>query len=101
MYTAPKRYTEDELDERIPLSIAQWHEHVNLCFPPADRKREAIPPHAKFGFAGSISTKDVCDANGGRFMPIVFNWMVHVYPMEKSGADVWDVNRGHDHDHGD
>src|SRR5215467_683008 len=26
MYTAPKRYKEDELNERIPLSIAQWHE---------------------------------------------------------------------------
>lgn len=29
MYTAPKRYTEEELDHRIPLSVAQWHEHVN------------------------------------------------------------------------
>ena len=32
MYTAPKRFNEDQLNERIPLSIAQWHEHVNfLC----------------------------------------------------------------------
>ncbi len=31
MYTAPKRMSEDELDQRIPLSIAQWHEHVNFC----------------------------------------------------------------------
>jgi hypothetical protein len=30
MYTAPKRLDEDELDERIPLSVAQWHEHVNF-----------------------------------------------------------------------
>src|SRR6266849_1362606 len=29
MYTAPKRLTEDDLNERIPLSVAQWHEHVN------------------------------------------------------------------------
>jgi hypothetical protein len=101
MYTAPKRYTENDLDKRIPLSIAQWHEHVNLCFPPADRKKESIPPHAKFGFAGSISTKDECDANGGTFKPTVFNWMVHVYPLEKNEADIWDVNRGHDHDHRD
>ena len=34
MYTAPKRFTEDQLNERIPLSIAHWHEHVNLCLPP-------------------------------------------------------------------
>ena len=31
MYTAPKRYRESDLNERIPLSIAQWHEHVNFC----------------------------------------------------------------------
>lgn len=30
MYTAPKRFGEEQLDERIPLSIAQWHEHVNF-----------------------------------------------------------------------
>ena len=34
MYTAPKRFTEDDLDQRIPLSIAQWHEHVNFCKAP-------------------------------------------------------------------
>ncbi len=38
MYTAPKRFTEDQLDERVPLSIAQWHEHVNFCFPPLARE---------------------------------------------------------------
>jgi hypothetical protein len=101
MYTAPRRSSEDDLDKRIPLSIAQWHEHVNLCFPPPDRKKEAMPPRAKFGFAGSISTEGECEANGGKFMPIVFNWMVHVYPLEKTEAEIWDVSRGHDHDHGD
>ena len=34
MYTAPKHSTEEQLDERIPLSIAQWHEHVNFCSAP-------------------------------------------------------------------
>ena len=33
MYTAPKRLGEDQLDERVPLSVAQWHEHVNFCAP--------------------------------------------------------------------
>ncbi len=42
MYTAPKRFTEDQLDERIPLSVAQWHEHVNFCAPPADRRKEML-----------------------------------------------------------
>jgi hypothetical protein len=99
MYTAPKRYDEDDLDKRIPLSIAQWHEHVNLCMPPADRKQEAMGP--KFGLHGSIATKEECDANGGTFRPLVFNWMVHLYPLEKTEAEIWDVNRGHDHNHAD
>lgn len=101
MYTAPKRFNQDDLDQRIPLSIAQWHEHVNLCMPPADRKKEALAPNAKFGLRGSITTKEECDANGGIFRPLVFNWMVHLYPLEDSEAEIWAVDRGHDHDHGD
>src|SRR5579872_3263766 len=40
MYTAPAKFDEDELNERIPLSMAQWHEHVNFCFPPKGRESE-------------------------------------------------------------
>lgn len=101
MYTAPKRFNEDDLDRRIPLSVAQWHEHVNLCMPPEDRRKEALAPNAKFGLRGSITTKEECDANGGRFRPLVFNWMVHLYPLEKREADIWAVDRGHDHNHAD
>ena len=97
MYTAPKRFNEAKLDERIPLSIAQWDEHVNLCIPPADRKQEALGP--KFGLHGSISTKEECDANGGSFHPLIFGWMVHVYPFEKSDAEIWAVDRGQQHSH--
>ena len=99
MYTAPKRYMEDDLDKRIPLSIAQWHEHVNLCMPPADRKSEAMGP--KFGLHGSIATKAECDANGGSFHPLVFNWMIHLYPLEKTEAEIWDAGRGQAHNHVD
>jgi hypothetical protein len=100
MYTAPKRYTEADLDQRIPLSIAQWHEHVNLCAPPAGQKLDAFLPNAKFGMRGSIVTREECDAQGGTFHPIIFNWMVHVYPLEKNDADIWAVDRGHEHTHG-
>jgi hypothetical protein len=100
MYTAPKRMTEDDLNERIPLSIAQWHEHVNFCRAPADmpvaeRLKQSLGPDAKFGFKGSIHTQEACDAAGGRFLPVVFNWMVHVYPMEKDQAAIWSVDRQH------
>ena len=93
MYTAPKRFSEDDLNERIPLSIAQWHEHVNFCAPPQDRRKELFGPNAKFGLLGSIVTKADCDANGGTFHPIIFNWMVHVYPLEKDAAQIWSVER--------
>ena len=26
--------SEDQLSERVALSVAQWHARVNLCFPP-------------------------------------------------------------------
>lgn len=95
MYTARKDATEEELDARIPLSIAQWHAHVNLCMPPRDQRADALPPNAKFGLAGSIATKQACDAAGGRFLPQVFGWMVHLYPFEKNPADIWSVERQH------
>jgi hypothetical protein len=95
MYTAPKRLGEEQLDERIPLSIAQWHEHVNFCAPPTGRKREVMAPHPQFGLRGSITTQEACDAAGGTFHPVIFNWMVHVYPFEKDQASIWSVERQH------
>ena len=100
MYTAPKNANWNELDQRIPLSVAQWHAHINMCLPPSDRRNEAWGPIAKFGLAGSISTKVECDAAGGKFMPQIFGWMVHVYPFEQKPEDIWSVER-QAHDHGD
>ena len=95
MYTAPRRFTEDQLDERIPLSIAQWHEHVNFCRAPLGQRWESFGPNPKFGFKGSIATKDACDAAGGTFIPVVLNWMVHIYPFEKDQSAIWSVERQH------
>jgi hypothetical protein len=95
MYTAPKRLTEDQLDERVPLSVAQWHEHVNFCAPPAGQKKAMMGPHPQFGLRGSITTPEACDAVGGTFRPVIFNWMVHVYPFEKGQASIWSVERQH------
>ena len=97
MYTAPKSSNWNDLDQRIPLSVAQWHAHINLCLPPADRRSEAWGPHPKFGLAGSITTRADCDAAGGKFMPQIFGWMVHVYPFEQKPEDVWSVERQANH----
>jgi hypothetical protein len=95
MYTAPKTFTEDQLDERIPLSVAQWHEHVNFCIPPLGRWNDLTSPHPQFGLRGSIATQEACDAAGGKFRPVIFNWMVHVYPFEKDQEAIWSVERQH------
>ncbi|MFZ1130122.1 MAG: hypothetical protein WCA97_05975 [Terriglobales bacterium] len=95
MYTAPKRFTEEDLNQRIPLSIAQWHEHVNFCKAPEGHRGEMLGANPKFGLRGSIATKEECDAAGGEFHPIIFNWMVHLYPLEKDAAHMWSVERQH------
>jgi hypothetical protein len=82
MYTMPKRATEEELNVRVPLSIAMWHLHTNLCMPQKGQMRGS--DWSKFGLRGSIVTPEACDAAGGRFQPVIFGWMVHVYPYEDS-----------------
>jgi len=33
MYSAPAFYTEDQLNQLVPLSVARWHQHVDICLP--------------------------------------------------------------------
>lgn len=93
MYTAPNRFSEDQLNDRIPLSVVQWHQHVNLCRPPKGQEREMLGKSPKFGLNGSISTLEECEKAGGTFMPHVFGWMVHMYPWEKTPDAIWSVER--------
>lgn len=93
MYTAPRAATLADLDARVPLSIAHWHEHVNFCKgPPGSTRADYLGPQAKYGLEGSISSEDACRAAGGTFIPVIFNWMVHVYPYERNTADIWKVD---------
>jgi len=87
MYTMPKRVTEEQLNERVPLSIAQWHLHTKLCVPPKDQRGSA--DWTKFGLQGSILTKEACTEAGGTYYPVIFGWMVHVYPFEDSREKIW------------
>jgi len=99
MYTDRVDAGEDELDERIPLSIARWHQHINFCKAPPDQKAAYFGPDAKFGLLGSITTEEACTAAGGVFHPHLFGWMVHVYPYETDPRKIWstvDDEQGHD-----
>ncbi len=109
MYTAPKRYSEEDLDKRVPLSVAQWHKHINWCVPPrgADSawltKKNGRPVFGPLG----VSTEAECDAAGGRFEKEIFGWMVHANVFASDDPKViWHDDHGmsgnevmdHDHD---
>jgi hypothetical protein len=99
MYTDRVDATEAELNQRIPLSIAHWHQHTNFCKAPMGQKAAYFGPDAKFGLRGSITTQEACEAAGGEFHPHIFGWMVHVYPTETNPKKVWstdDDDQGHD-----
>jgi len=101
MYTAPARASRDELERRIPLGVARWHEHVNWCVPPAgqrERWRETRDGAPVFGPRSPIASAAACAAVGGRFLPRIFGWMVHVMAFESDDPKViW--GGGHDHRH--
>jgi hypothetical protein len=105
MYTMPKRAKLEKLDERVPLSIAHWHRHVNWCLPKlgqqsrlAERDSAGQP---KFGPESPVATKAACDAVGGRFYESPLGWMVHVNAFEGDDlATIFGDDHGGEHHHG-
>ena len=101
MYTAPKRFGDDKLDARVPLSIARWHKHVNWCIPKkgqASRWLEQRDGRAVFGPESPIATKVACDSVDGVFHETLFGWMLHANVF--AGSDpktIWgDEHAAHD-----
>jgi hypothetical protein len=92
MFTVPPTASEDELNARIPLSVVRWHKHVKFCAAPADKVKEYFGKHPKFGMFGSITTAEACKAEGGTFYPVMFTWMIHVFPFESDLKDVFSMN---------
>lgn len=100
MFTAPAGASEDELNERLPLSVTRWHQHVNWCIPPLlnarQRWRETRDGRPVFGPKSPIATAEECGAVGGRFRPRLLGWMVHVMAFAGDDPDmIW----GADHHH--
>jgi hypothetical protein len=84
MYTAPRDATPQQLNTIAPLSIATWHRHVDFCGGPKTLpKSEQFGPKARFGPQGGIHTEEACTAAQGLWIPVVLNWMTHVYPNEQ------------------
>lgn len=87
MYTAPRDMTEEQLNERIPLSVAQWHAHINICLESDGSGRGMT--RRQFGFKGTIASESECRQAGGHFVPQAGGWMIHVYPFEANPAQIW------------
>jgi hypothetical protein len=98
MYTAPYDSTEEQLNRRVPLSVARWHIHLNMCIPPQPERQDWLLEDAKFGLNGSITTAEACSAAGGYFKPHLAGWMTHIYPFETDPSKIWGV--GMDDHHG-
>jgi hypothetical protein len=88
MYTAPRTATLDDLNARVPLSVARWHKHVNFCFGAKGGSVQQVNQKG-FGFRSDIVTQDACEQAGGHWFPQIFGWMVHVYPYETDPAKTW------------
>ena len=52
MYTDRVSASEDELNERIPLSVAHWHQHINFCKAPLGEGAAYFGPDARVWAAG-------------------------------------------------
>jgi hypothetical protein len=99
MYTASPEATEEELNERIPLSIGRWHRHINVCWAPEDRVKDYQSAHPKFGMFGSINTQEACTVERGDFRPFMFTWMIHIFPYEPDFKEVFSMNDDVPHVH--
>jgi hypothetical protein len=83
MYTAPTDASPQQLNAIAPLSVATWHRHVDFCGGTKSLpKIEQYGPNARFGPQGSIHTEEDCTATQGLWIPVVLEWMTHVYPNE-------------------
>jgi hypothetical protein len=97
MYIAPTDSTPEQLNAIAPLSVATWHRHVDFCGGPKTLpKSEQFGPNAQFGPQGSIHTEEACTAAQGLWIPVVLEWMTHVYPNEPQqwGGMHMDVEAG-------
>jgi len=78
MYSAPANVSAEQLNQRIPISIAPWHLHVNFCVPAGDTEQTLFQANSLFGLSGTISTQAQCLKVGGTFYSSMYGWMVHI-----------------------
>ena len=98
MYTAMPGSTLDQLDARLPLGVAHWHEHVNFCGPTRETVRDSkVVDGIAVARWLAITSREDCTAAGGQFVPRLFGWMAHVYMF--GGNDPLTIWGGEHADH--
>ncbi|HEY8259379.1 MAG TPA: hypothetical protein VIG08_17100 [Gemmatimonadales bacterium] len=76
MFVAAPSATLDDLDAMVPLSVAHWHQHQNICVAGNLRSFRIVP---------RATTEEACTKAGGRFRA-QSRYMVHV--MTDAGSDL-------------
>ncbi len=76
MYVAPLPASLDSLDAMIPLSVAHWHRHLNVCISAYRGSFRRFP---------NATTAKACETAGGRFRA-ESRYMIHV--MIDAGNDL-------------
>jgi hypothetical protein len=99
MYGTSPSAAPDSLDVVLPISMAHWHQHVNLCYPgPTASRHWSGKVDAGFVFFMklllSITSAAECEAAGGRFVASDAGWMAHVYMFAGSNDPkaIWDAD---------
>lgn len=76
MFVAAPSATLEDLDAMVPLSVAHWHQHENICVAGNRRSFRMVP---------KATTEEECTKAGGRFRT-QSRYMVHV--MTDAGSDL-------------
>jgi hypothetical protein len=99
MYATAASAAPEQLDALLPIGMAHWHEHVNLCYPAGSAARalpKAIDARTVFWIRlfFSITSEDECQHAGGQFVPVEFGWMAHVYLFadRDDPTAIWDAD---------
>lgn len=98
MFVAPPDASSDDLDAMIPLSVAHWHQHTNICVTGNRRSFKLVP---------RATTAEACRQAGGRFRD-ESRYMVHVmtdagndlalaFPQGQDEMGAMDMGAGHEH----
>ena len=89
MYTAKADATPEQLDARLPLSVAVWHRHVHLRLAERRAAQRLGRPGGALRLRRLDRRRSACAAAGGYWIPRVFGWMTHVYPLESDADRIW------------